>query len=118
MRPGSFSGCRLTMRTVFLALTVCMRSGMPCVASETKEHPEWKSYFEASGGAGTIVLTDLVREETHVYNPQRAAETFIPASTYKIPHSLITLETGVVKDENQTFKLEGQERQVESWNRS
>jgi beta-lactamase class D len=40
-------------------------------------------------------VTDLVKEETHVYNPQRAAEPFIPASTYKIPHSLIALETGV-----------------------
>jgi beta-lactamase class D len=94
-----------------------MSLGMSCVASETKEHPEWKSYFEASGGAGTIVVTDLVKEETHVYNPQRAAEPFIPASTYKIPHSLIALETGVVKDENQSFKWDGQERQVDAWNR-
>ncbi len=105
------------MRTGFLVLPVCMSLGMSCVASETKEHPEWKSYFEASGGAGTIVVTDLVKEETHVYNPQRAAEPFIPASTYKIPHSLIALETGVVKDENQSFKWDGQERQVDAWNR-
>jgi beta-lactamase class D len=65
---------------------------MSSVASETTEHPEWKSYFEASGVAGTIVVTDLAKEETHVYDPQRAAEPFIPASTYKIPHSLIALE--------------------------
>ena len=65
---------------------------MSSVASETTEHPEWKSSFEAIGVAGTIVLTDLAKEETHVYDPQRAAEPFIPASTYKIPHSLIALE--------------------------
>jgi beta-lactamase class D len=73
------------MRTVFLVLPICLSLGMSSVASETTEHPEWKSYFEASGAAGTIVVTDLAKEETHVYNPQKAAEPFIPASTYKIP---------------------------------
>jgi beta-lactamase class D len=90
---------------------------MSSVASETTEHPEWKSYFETSGVAGTIVVTDLAKEETHVYNPLRAAEPFIPASTYKIPHSLIALETGVVKDENQSFKWDWQKRRVETWDR-
>jgi beta-lactamase class D len=90
---------------------------MSVVAEETTEYPEWKSYFETSGVAGTIVVTDLGKEQTHVYNPQRAAEPFIPASTYKIPHSLIALETGVVKDEDQSFKWDGQKRGIEAWDR-
>lgn len=90
---------------------------VPIFADQTIEHPEWKAYFEASGVVGTIVVTDLAKGETHVYNPQRAAEPFIPASTYKIPHSLIALETGVVKDEHQSFKWDGQKRPIEAWNR-
>lgn len=105
------------MRTSFLVLPFGLSLGMSSLAGQTTEHPEWKSYFEASGVAGTIVVTDLAKQETHVYNPQRAAEPFIPASTYKIPHSLIALETGVVKDENQNFKWDGQKRWVEAWNR-
>jgi beta-lactamase class D len=30
---------------------------------------------------------------------------------------LIALETGVVKDENQSFKWDGQKRRVEAWDR-
>ena len=104
------------MRTAFCVLPVCLSFGITCVANETKEHPEWKSYFEANGVAGTMVVTDRVKGDTHVYDRQRAAEPFIPASTYKIPHSLIALETGVVKDENQSFKWDRQNRRVEAWN--
>jgi beta-lactamase class D OXA-48 len=105
------------MRTVFFVLPIGLSLGVSSLAGQTTEHPEWKSYFEASGVAGTIVVTDLAKEETHVYNSQRAEQAFIPASTYKIPHSLIALETGVVKDENQSFKWDGQKRWVEAWNR-
>ena len=47
----------------------------------------------------------------------RAAESFLPASTYKVPHSIIALETGVVQDERQRFKWDGNKRWVEAWNR-
>jgi len=42
------------------------------------------------------------------YNPVRARRRFIPASTYKIPHALIALETGVAPDAD--FKLPWDEK--------
>jgi beta-lactamase class D OXA-48 len=112
-----FSVCRSLMRRTLLVLTVGLSLGISSLGGQTIEHPEWKSYFDSKSAEGTIVVTDLVKGETHVYNPQRAAEPFIPASTYKIPHSLIALETDVVKDENQRFHWDGQKRSVEAWNR-
>lgn len=44
---------------------------------------------------GTFVLRDLATGATRVYHPERAAQRFLPASTYKIPNTLIALETGV-----------------------
>lgn len=44
---------------------------------------------------GTFVLRDLADGATQTYNPERAATRFVPASTYKIPNTLIALETGV-----------------------
>jgi beta-lactamase class D OXA-48 len=105
------------MRRVLLVLAGGLSLAIPILADQTIEHPEWKSYFDANGAEGTIVVTDLVKGDTHVYNPKRAIEPFIPASTYKIPHSLIALETGVVKDENQRFHWDGQKHWVEAWNR-
>jgi len=101
--------------SLFLAISLILT--VPILAHQTTEHPEWKSYFDAAGVEGTIIVADLAKGDVHVYNPQRAAEPFIPASTYKIPHSLIALETGVAKDENQRFKWDGQKRRIEAWNR-
>jgi beta-lactamase class D len=108
---------KMTQKGISLFLVIGSILMVSSLADQTTERPEWKSYFDANGVEGTIVVTDLVQGDTHVYNPQRAATPFIPASTYKIPHSLIALETGVVKDEYQRFKWDGQKRWVEAWNR-
>jgi beta-lactamase class D len=44
---------------------------------------------------GTFVLLDPQTDELVVYNPHRASTRFLPASTFKIPNTLIALETGV-----------------------
>lgn len=44
---------------------------------------------------GTFVLLDGQTGRTTRYNPERARQPFLPASTFKIPNSLIALETGV-----------------------
>lgn len=46
------------------------------------------SFVLLSGDGGTITR----------YNPARARKRFVPASTYKIPNTLIALETGVAPD--------------------
>ncbi|MEO1714925.1 MAG: penicillin-binding transpeptidase domain-containing protein, partial [Bacteroidota bacterium] len=42
-------------------------------------------------------------------------EEFLPASTFKIPNTLIAMETGVT-DEAETFTWDGTERAMEAWN--
>lgn len=48
-------------------------------------------------GDATFVLYHPISDQTVRYNSVRAQQRFIPASTYKIPNSLIALETGVAK---------------------
>src|SRR5687767_12874214 len=51
-----------------------------------------------AGTPGTFVLLDLETGHTRRYAPERAAERFSPKSTFKIPNTLIGLETGVLRD--------------------
>lgn len=54
-----------------------------------------------AGGApvdATFVLRNGRTGEVVRHDPARAAERLLPASTFKIPHTLIALETGVVSD--------------------
>jgi beta-lactamase class D len=53
-----------------------------------------------------------------VHDPVRAQRRFLPASTFKIPHALIALDEGVVRDEHETFAWDGKKRSIEAWNQS
>jgi beta-lactamase class D len=59
-----------------------------------------------------------VHDDTQlVHNPTRADQEFLPASTFKIPNSLIALETGAIADEREVLKWDGQKRSVPEWNK-
>jgi beta-lactamase class D len=50
------------------------------------------------GTKGAFVLYDMKNNLYVRYNEQRCRERFSPKSTFKIPNSLIGLETGVIRD--------------------
>ena len=90
---------------------------MPATAtgsSTSVVKPELEKYFQ--GFKGAFVLYDLNSKQYIRYNPERCAERFIPASTFKIMNSLIGLETGVIPDENYVIKWDGTHYDVPSWN--
>ena len=64
---------------------------------------------------GTMVLLDQSKGMRYMYNPIRAREEFSPASTFKIPNTLIGLETNNVTT-SETFTWDGTERSIASWN--
>ena len=66
---------------------------------------------------GTLIIESLDGKPTYRHNPERSEERFIPASTFKIPNTLIALEVGALKDENEVIKWDGQKRFLPDWNR-
>jgi beta-lactamase class D len=86
---------------------------LPSTAS-SETQPELEKYFD--GQPGTFVLVDLKRDHILRYNPDRAAQRFLPASTFKILNSLISLETGVIPHENTVIKWDGTSYDVPAWN--
>jgi|WetSurMetagenome_2_1015567.scaffolds.fasta_scaffold313110_2 beta-lactamase class D len=84
----------------------------PSPASEVK--PDLEKYFQGFNGA--FVFYDLNSNQYLRYNPERCAERFIPASTFKIMNSLIGLETGVIPDENYVIKWDGTRYPIPAWN--
>lgn len=86
-------------------------------AQQWEENPGWARHFSEAGVTGTIAVVDE-RDGRHlVYGDERAQTRFIPASTFKIPHTLFALDAGVVNDEFETFEWDGVERQFAAWNR-
>jgi beta-lactamase class D len=65
--------------------------------------PDLAAYFKEFP-AGAFVLYDLKKNRYLRYNEARCRERFTPFSTFKIPNSLIGLETGVIRDAE--FRIE------------
>jgi beta-lactamase class D len=65
--------------------------------------PDLASYFKPFP-AGAFVLYDLKRDKYLRYNEARCRERFSPFSTYKIPNSLIGLDTGVISGPEHVIK--------------
>lgn len=85
-------------------------------SQKIQERNDFKKYFDEYNHKGCFVLYDLKKNLYIKYNPKVCNKRFIPASTFKIFNSLVGLETGIVKDENEVFKWDGENRSVESWN--
>lgn len=69
------------------------------------------------GVVGTALIYDEQADRYLVFDRHRAETPFLPASTFKIFNALLGLETGVVRDEYELFKWDGEKRWVQEWNR-
>lgn len=70
------------------------------------------------GYPGSFVLFDQENDRYLRFSPERAAGRLLPASTFKILHALIALETGVVPDENYVIPWDGTHYAVPAWNQN
>ncbi len=64
---------------------------------------------------GSILLYDSLKNTYITNDPDWANSQQIPASTFKIPHSLIALQSQVIKDENTMILWDGQPKFLPTW---
>jgi beta-lactamase class D len=80
--------------------------------------PDLAKRFTEAGTVGTFVGYKVDDYLVIASDKDRSGEAKLPASTFKIPNSLIALETGVVEDpDKDVFKWDGVKRDIEAWNK-
>jgi beta-lactamase class D len=84
-------------------------------AAETVTREDLASVFADAGHVGAFAAYDAGADRLTVVNAPRAAIRYVPASTFKIPNTLIALETGVVKDADEVFRYDGKPRWMKAW---
>jgi beta-lactamase class D len=72
--------------------------------------------YEKYGVEGTLIIASLDGEIEFVHNNDRAGKRYLPASTFKIPNTLISLEEGVIKDDKEIIKWDGLDKGYKPWN--
>lgn len=78
---------------------------------------KWQAIFDKHDATGTFVLYSSKADSFFIYNPERANTRFLPASTFKIPNSLIGFETGVISDPHEVFIWNGTDYGYQAWNK-
>ncbi|UTA68527.1 class D beta-lactamase [Emticicia sp. 21SJ11W-3] len=77
---------------------------------------DFSSYFKEKDLEGGFFMYNYQKKEYLVSDKGEFLKATSPASTFKILNSLIALETGAIKDENEIIKWDGQERSQSAWN--
>jgi len=101
------------------AATILPARSFADVAAQRSEIREsLAKHFLDDGTVGTFVGYKIDDYLIIASDKNRSGEAKQPASTFKIPNSLIALETGVVEDpDKDVFKWDGVTRPIEAWNK-
>ena len=79
----------------------------PAAALTWREEARLQPLFEKAGVEGTFVVLDERKNLWRGHNRLRAEQRFSPASTFKIPNSLIALSLGVVANPDELIPYKG-----------
>jgi beta-lactamase class D len=119
--PFDHIGAALINRRLTLGLLATAAIAPRAVAYVAPQRSEIRDSlakrFADAGTTGTFVGYKTDDYLVIASDKDRSGQAFLPASTFKIPNSLIALETGVVGDpDSDIFKWDGVKRSIEAWN--
>ena len=98
---------RAVLLTTLLLLAVSADARTPGAQSRGASRTDLAAYFKEFP-AGAFVLYDLKKDRYLRHNEARCRERFTPFSTFKIPNSLIGLETGAITDAEFVIRWDAQ----------
>jgi len=74
--------------------------------------------FASANIEGTLIVANADGEHLHVFNEDRSREEYSPASTFKIPNTLIALKADVVTSKASPFTWDGEAKGRDAWNKN
>jgi beta-lactamase class D len=98
---------------VSLGALAVMACGRDPLAAGATQRADLEAVFTENGVAGTFALYDV--DHLTLINAERAQTRLVPASTFKIANTIVALETGVVKDENEIIPYGGRPQPFKTW---
>lgn len=78
---------------------------------------DFQDLLDQTNAEGSILVYNPKMDTYYSNDFDRAEMGFIPASTFKIPNSIIGLETGVISDES-IFEWDGEAKWIKSWEKN
>lgn len=76
---------------------------------------DFQQIIDSADVRGSVLIYNATDSIWYSNDFQKCKEGSLPASTFKIPNSIIGLETGVVQDDSTLFKWNGEKRRLKQW---
>ena len=96
---------------------VALLSAAQVYALEWVDDARVAQLFRDAGVQGTFVLFDTRKDRLIGHHEARARTPYVPASTFKVPHTLIGLATGAVRDVDEVLPYGGKPQPFKTWER-
>lgn len=88
-------------------------------AKEIESSPAIDEIFSYHKIEGTFVIYDITKDKLVIHNLERSRQGFSPASTFKIPNSLIGLSSKALKSVDEVFyNYDGSKLYLSSWEKN
>jgi beta-lactamase class D len=104
---------------IFLPLLGCLTKNSAdnttIFSSERVLVKDLKDILDSSLVTGAILIFDPQKDIYYSNDFKHCDSGFLPASTFKIPNTIIALETGVAKNDSSLFKWNGEKRRLPIW---
>lgn len=113
MRGVSFISVWFSLFVCILTLSSCENSKLAAI-----DIREVFDFHNLKINEGALLIVRLEDGKSWSVGGERISKRFSPASTSKILHTYIALESGIVTDETQEFIWDGRARYLESWNQN
>ncbi|WBX71086.1 class D beta-lactamase [Tenacibaculum retecalamus] len=106
---------------VFLVISACKnkiedkRKEIVNVEIKKIVHPEFQKIINDKNVTGAVLIYDFKKDTYYSNDFDWATIGRLPASTFKIPNSIIALELGIVKNDSTLFAWNGEKRAYKVW---
>lgn len=110
-----FTKLYLILSTICSLLVVKFTLGNDLEATKEIFKPEFQQIIDSANLRGAILVYDLEKDKYYSNDFVWSKEGKLPASTFKIPNSIIGLETGIIENENTIFFWDGEQRALDTW---
>ncbi len=77
--------------------------------------PEFQTIIDSAYVNGAILIYDFDDNKYYSNNFEWTKKGKLPASTFKIPNSIIAIETGVIENDSTLLKWNGEKRRLRNW---
>lgn len=102
--------------------SIFIKIAIPCAilliyGVANSEDSSLEKLFNERNIKGTIIISSLHGQTKYVYDEKRMKKRFLPASTFKIPNTLIALAEKAVVDEKEIIEWDGKDKGWSPWNK-